>query len=192
MHLTIGNIATGNSTYALTGEHSKRDFAGFLRRVIVSTIRTDEYFYYVINYVETQDNFSVRLVRICVNDTGIISSRGFWIIQTFDSYYELKLQCGNNPTQASSATYYNGTGGPHIIINFTENVDVDSPASHNITCAYKESIISSLITDKFTECSGGQGMAGLSFSDQIQTLCLQAAEGIVLNVSLYFSTEIFS
>ena len=56
-------------------------------------------------------------------------------------------------------------------------------------CAYKESMISSLITDKFTECLGREGMAGLSFSDRPQTDCVQAA---VPNVSLYFSTDILS
>ena len=184
MHLTIGGITTGNSTYTLTGQYSERDFAGFIRRTIVSTIRTDEYFYYVINYVESQDDFNVRLVRICANDTGITVSEGPFVIQTFDSYYELKLQCGNNPTQASSATYYNGTGGPHIIISFTEHDDdIDSPTNHNIACAYKETIISSLITEKFTECSGGEGMAGLSFSDQTQGVCVQATEDVVPNVS---------
>ena len=187
MHLTIGGITTGNSTYTLTGQYSERDFAGFIRRTIVSTIRTDEYFYYVINYVESQHDFSVRIVRICANDTGITEIVEFFVIQTFDSYYELKLQCGNNPTQASSATYYNGTGGPHIIISFTEHDDdIDSPTDHNIACAYKETTISSLITDKFTECSGGEGMGGLTFSDQTQGVCVQATEDVVPNVSFVF------
>ena len=187
MHLTIGRITTGNSSYTLTGEHSERDFAGFsnfLRRVIVSTIRTDEYFYYVINYVQSQDDFNVRLVRICANDTGITAHVGPFLIETFDSYYELNLWCGNNPTQASSATYYNGAGGPYIIVSFTEHdEDADSPTDHNIVCAYKESTISSLITNKFTECSEGEGMAGLSFSDQVQTHCAEAAEDVIPNVS---------
>ena len=186
--LTIGRISTGSSTYILTGVHSEHDFPGFIRRTIVSTIRTDEYFYYVVNHVQSQDEFNVRLVRICTNDTGIIVNQGFFVIQTFDSYYELKLQCGNNPTQASSATYYNGTGGPHIIISFTEHDDdIDSPTDHSIACAYKEATISSLITDKFTECSGEEGMAGLSFSDHIQTDCVSAAEGVIPNVSFVSS-----
>ena len=189
MHLTIGGIATDSSTYTLTGVHSERDFASIIRRTIVSTIRTDEYFYYVVNHVHSRDDFSVRLIRICANDTGITEKvGGFFVIQTFDSYYELKLQCGNNPTQASSATYYNGTGGPHIIISFTEHDDdIDSPTDHSIACAYKETIISSLITDKFTECSGGEGMAGLSFSDHIQTDCVSATEGVIPNVSFVSS-----
>ena len=191
MHLTIGGITTGNSTYTLTGQYSERDFAGFIRRTIVSTIRTDEYFYYVINHVQTQDEFNVRLVRICANDTGITFNQGIFVIQTFDSYYELKLQCGNNPTQASSATYYNGTGGPHIIISFTEHDDdIDSPTDHSIACAYKETTISSLITDKFTECSGGAGLSGLSFSDQVQTDCVEVDEGVVLNVSFALSHQL--
>ena len=194
MHLTIGRITTSNSTYGLTGEHSEYNFAaaGFIRRVIVSNIRTVDYFYYVINDVQSQDYFNVRLVRICANDTGITVRQAFFDILTFDSYYELKLQCGNNPTQASSATYYNGIGGPHIIISFTEHDDDGSPTGHSIACAYKESTISSLITDKFTKCAGGEGNAGLSFSDRPQTDCVEAAEGVVPNVSLYFSTDILS
>ena len=191
MHLVIGGITTSNSTYTLTGQYNERDFAGFIRRTIVSTIRTDEYFYYVINYVESQDDFSVRIVRICANDTGISEKVEFFVIQTFDSYYELKLHCGNNPTQASSATYYNGTGGPYIIISFTEHDDdIDSPTNHNIICAYKEATISSLITERFTECSGGEGMAGLSFSDQTQGVCVQATEDVVPNVSLFYDAAL--
>ena len=191
MLLTIGNITTANSTYTLSGKHDERIFSGFTRRTIVSTIRTDEYFYYVINHVQSQDDFNVRLVRICANDTGITVNPGFFAVNTFDSYYELKLQCGNNPTQASSATYYNGAGGPHIIVSFTEHDDdADSPTDHNIACAYKESTISSLITDKFTECSEGEGMSGLPFSDQPQTDCVQVAEGVVPNVSWFYYMQL--
>ena len=192
LSLNIGNITLINSTFTLAGEHDESLYAGLRSRSIVSTIRTDEYFYYVINHVQSEDEFNVRLVRICAEDTGITVRVGFLITDRFDSYYELKLQCGNNLTNvlASSATYYNGAGGPHIIVSFTEHTD--SGVEHNnIICAFKESVISSMITEKFTQCSvDGDGRSGLSITEQQQN-CIPAADGAVLNVSPYYLQLVF-
>ena len=192
LSISIGSITLNNSAFTLTGVHDESLYAGvpFRSRSIVSTIRTDEYFYYVINHVESEDKVNVRLVRICANDTGITVRVAFLVTDTFDSYYELILQCGNSPTkvQASSATYYNGAGGPHIIVSFTEHTD--SGVEHdNIVCAFKESVISSMITEKFTQCSQGNGKSGLAIEEEQD--CVVAANGAILHVSPCYLQLVF-
>ena len=191
LSLNIGSLTLNNSTFTLTGVHDEASYAGLRSRSIVSTVRTDEYFYYVINHFQSEDEFNVRLVRICANDTGITVRVGFLVYNRFDSYYELKLQCGNNPTNvlASSATYYSGAGGPHIIVSFTEHTSTGIE-HNNIICAFKESFISSKITEKFTQCSQGNGISGLSVTDQ-QQMCVAAVNGAVLNVSPYYLQLVF-
>ena len=157
--LTISSITLNTSTFLLAGFHNEDLYAGFRRRDIISTIKTDNYFYFIINHVQSEDELSVRLVRICSNDTGITERDAFRLTRTFNSYYELQLQCGNGDQTATSATYYNGTGGAHIIVSFNGQ-----------SCAYRESVISSMITDKFTQCSQGVGLAGLSITER-QTEC---------------------
>ena len=152
--LTISSITLNTSTFILTGFHDEDLYRGFRRRDIISTIKSNDYFYYIINRVQSEDELTVRLIRICSNDTGIIEQDVFRLTRTFNSYYELQLQCGDG-NQATSATYYNGAGGAHIIISFIGQ-----------TCAYRESVISSLITNKFTQCSQGVGLAGLSIIER--------------------------
>ena len=168
IYLNIGNITINSSSFLLMGSHDEDLYTGFSRREIVSTIRSDEYFYYIINQV-TDDRLTVKLVRICVNDTGITEAYAFSFVRAFNSYYELELRCDDSD-RASSAAYYSGDGGPHIIVNFG-----------GVTCAYKENVISSMITNKFTECSQGVGMSGLIITEQ-QTQCLSS--GGVSSVSL--------
>ena len=168
IYLNIGKITINTSSFLLAGSHDEDFYTGFSRREIVSTIKSDEYFYYIINQV-TGDRLTVKLVRICVNDTGIAEQTPFGYVRAFNSYYELELQCDDS-NQASSAAYYSGDGGPHIIVSFG-----------GVTCAYKESVISSMITNKFTECSQGVGMSGLIITEQ-QTQCLSS--GGALSVSL--------
>ena len=168
IYLNIGNITINTSSFLLAGSHDEDSYTGFSRREIVSTIRSDEYFYYIINQV-ADDGLTVKLVRICVNDTGISELSAFSYVRAFNSYYELELQCDDSD-RASSAAYYNGDGGPHIIVSFG-----------GVTCAYKESVISSMISNKFTECSQGVGMSGLTITER-QTQC--SSSGGVLSVSL--------
>ena len=168
--LNIGNIVINNSSFLLAGLQDENLYTGFTTRHVVSTIRSDEYFYYIINQV-TRDGPSVRLVRICVNDTGITEITAFSLVRAFNSYYELELQCGDS-NQTSSAAYYSGDGGPHIIVSFS-----------GVTCAYKESIISSMITNKFTQCSQGIGISGLTITEN-QERCIRS-EG-ELSVSINF------
>ena len=159
--LTLNSITLNTSTLLLAGFHDEELYTGFMRRDIISTIKTDEYYYYIINHVQSVDVLGVRLVRICINDTGITVMDPFRFIRTFNSYYELQLQCGDS-VQATSATYYNGASGPHIIVSFTGQ-----------TCAYKESVISSMITNKFTQCTQGVGLAGLAIIEQ-QRPCISS------------------
>ena len=158
--LTISSITLNTSTFLLTGFHDEDLYTGFRRRNIISAIKTDNYFYFIINHIQSEDELSVRLVRICSNDTGITEQDAFRFTRTFNSYYELQLQCGNGDQTATSATYYNGAGGAHIIVSFNGQ-----------TCAYRESVISSMITNKFTQCSQGVGMAGLSITER-KTECI--------------------
>jgi len=168
--LNIGNITINNSSFLLAGLQDENLYTGFTTRHVVSTIRSDEYFYYIVNQV-TEDGPSVRLARICVNDTGITEETAFGFVRAFNSYYDIELQCGGS-NQASSAAYYNGNGRPHIIVSFS-----------GVTCAYKESVISSMITNKFTQCSQGVGMSGLAITE-IQEPCIRSVE--VLSVSITF------
>ena len=167
--VNIGNITLNTSAFLLAGFHDEALYTGLMRRDIVSTIKTDEYFYFIINHVQSADDLSVRLVRICVNDTGITEQDAFRLVRTFNSYYELQLQCGND-NRATSATYYNGAGGSHVIVSFTGQ-----------TCAYRESVISSMITNKFIQCSQGVGMSNLAITER-QRQCI-SSNG-VLSVSL--------
>ena len=169
--LNIGNITINNSSFLLAGIRDENVYTGFTTRHVVSTLRSDEYFYYIVNQV-TEDASNVRLSRICINDTGIDRENlPFRFVRTFNSYYDLELQCGDS-TQASSAAYYNGDGGPHIIVSFG-----------GVTCAYKESVISSMITNKFTQCSQGVGLSGLTITEN-QEPCIRS-EG-ELSVSINF------
>ena len=158
--INIDSIALNTSNFLLAGLHDERLYDGFRRRDIISTMNTGDYFYYIINHVKSEDEKSVRLVRICSNDSGTILNDPFRRARTLNSYYELQLQCGNGDQTATSATYYNGAGGAHIIVSFSGQ-----------TCAYRESIISSMITNKFTQCSQGVGIAGLSITGR-QTQCI--------------------
>ena len=167
--LNIGNITINNLSFLLAGLRDENLYNGFVRRNIMSTIRNDEYFYYIINQV-TEDESSVRLVRICVNDTGITEETAFGFVRAFNSYYDLELQCGDS-TQASSAAYYNGDGGPHIIVSFS-----------GVTCAYKESVISSMITNKFTQCSQGVGLSGLSITKN-QRPCIRSVGELSVSIN---------
>ena len=167
--INVGSITLNTSTFLLSGFHDEGLYTGFRRRDIASMIKTDEYFYYVINHAQTEGDLGVRLVRICVNDTGIIEQDIFRLVRSFNSYYELQLQCGND-NRATSATYYNGAGGSHIIVSFTGQ-----------TCAYRESVISSMITNKFIQCSQGVGMSNLAITER-QRQCLRSNG--VLSVSL--------
>ena len=173
--LTISNITLNTSTFLLTGFHDENLYTGFRRRDIVSFIKTDDYFYYIINHVQSEDELTVRLIRICSNDTGIIEEDTFRTTRTFNSYYELQLQCGDG-NQATSATYYSGAGGPHIIVSFNGQ-----------TCAYRESDISSLITNKFTQCSQGVGLAGLSIIER-QRPCITSNGEQSVSLSDYHCT----
>ena len=181
--LSTGNISISDSTYTLAGIHDESLAHGFTRRSIVSTIRTDQYIYYIINHdvdSNDDDDGSVRLVRICVNDTGITEVDGLG--QTFrflNSYYELTLQCRGICTQASSATYYSGVSGSYIFVSFS-----NSRKGCNITCAYDENVISSRITKDFTRCSKRRKsmMSGLTIFGQ--TPCFRTDETTVSLLSL--------
>ena len=170
--INIGNITLNTSTFVMAGFHDEDLYTGFRRRDIVSTIKTDDYFYFIINQTQTVDEFGVRLVRICINDTGITEQDAFRLVRSFNSYYELPLQCGSD-NRATSATYYNGAGGSHIIVSFTGQ-----------TCAYRESVISSMITNKFIQCSQGVGMAGLTITEQLSGDCLSSNGELSVSLSI--------
>jgi len=191
--LSTGNISISDSTYTLAGIHDESLAHGFTRRNIVSTLRTDQYIYYIINHVvaySTDDDDyddddvygTVRLVRICVNDTGITEMDGLGQTSRFlNSYYELKLHCGDIHTQASSAAYYSGVSGSYIFVSFSNF------CGHNITCAYNENVISSMITTKFTECTQIEGSlmkSGITIFAQASCIFNDEATVSLLSLSM--------
>ena len=159
---TIGNITIDESSYS-----GRRDIeeSSIIQRTVVSTITTHQYVYYIVNHNE-DDDVQVRLVRICANDTGVFVTETFTGTQhLINSYYELRLQCGTSGLSALSSAYISDVNGAHIIVSFSDM------EGHHVLCDYKENVISSLFTDKFTECSKGIGLAGRMFNQGTEIMC---------------------
>jgi len=150
---TIGTININTTSYS---DRRVINEQSIIQRTVVSTIVTDQFVYYIINDHSRND---VRLVRICANDTGVTVATAFGSRHLIDSVYELRLQCGTITTALSSA-YISDINGAHIIVSF-----IDMERRH-VLCDYKESVISSLFTEKFKNCSQGEGLAGRTVDEQ--------------------------
>lgn len=163
----IGTISISNATYL-----DKRDIseASIIKRTIVSTLTTDQFVYYILNHHEG-DDFQVRIVRICTNDTGIAVSDPLNRTRlAINSYYELRLQCDSSGLLALSSVYINDITGGHIVVSFSDM------GGHSVLCGYKEDFISSLFTAKYTKClSQGVGYAGRTVNQGSRTMCHIAA-----------------
>ena len=169
---SIGTILIDSSIYS---ERRDIEETSIIQRTVVSAITTDRYVYYILNHndrtQEEEERIQVRLVRICANDTGVTVTGIFSGTQhLINSYYELRLQCDTSGLSALSSAYISDVNGAHIIVSFS-----DMTGDH-VLCDYKENVISSLFTDKFTECvSVGTGLAGRTVNQKTRTPCRSIA-----------------